>query len=115
VSSPAQPALRRAPLPEGTLPVGFALLIAGVATYAFFRVGQRALGGDEEFAPISALWFATFSLAPGLLPAARAGARAGAVAPHARDEGGRPVVAGGPARRGITTVSCSSRCSSPAR
>ena len=65
MSSPAQPAPRRVPLPEGTLPVGFALLIAGVATYAFFKVGTSALGGEEEFAPIAALWFATFALAPG--------------------------------------------------
>ena len=31
-----------------TIPVGIALLIAGVATYAFFRVGTNAVGGDEE-------------------------------------------------------------------
>ena len=65
MSSPANPALRRVPLPEGTLPVGLALLVAGTATYAFFRVGTLALGGKEEFAPIVAMWFATFSLAPG--------------------------------------------------
>ncbi|MFP5487241.1 MAG: hypothetical protein ACLGHQ_02895, partial [Acidimicrobiia bacterium] len=64
MSSPAQPALRRVPLPEGTLPVGFALLVAGVATYAFFKIGNVALGGDEEFKPISDMWFATFALAP---------------------------------------------------
>jgi O-antigen/teichoic acid export membrane protein len=92
VSSPAQPALRRAPLPEGTLPVGFALLIAGVATYAFFRIGTSALGGEEEFAPIAALWFATFSLAPGFfLPLEQ---ELGRALSHRRanDEGGLPVV-----------------------
>jgi O-antigen/teichoic acid export membrane protein len=69
-----------------------ALLVAGVATYAFFRVGQNALGGDEEFAPISALWFATFSLAPGIfLPLEQEVGRALAHR-RARGEGGRPVV-----------------------
>ena len=83
---------RRAPFPEGTLPVGFALLIAGVATYAFFRVGTRALGGDEEFAPISALWFATFSLAPGFfLPLEQELGRALAHR-RANGQGGQPVV-----------------------
>ena len=55
----------RAPLPEGTVPVGVALLIAGIATYAFFKIGNEAVGGDEAFAPITSLWFATFALAPG--------------------------------------------------
>ncbi|MGH9133810.1 MAG: lipopolysaccharide biosynthesis protein [Ilumatobacteraceae bacterium] len=83
---------RRAPFPEGTVPVGIALLIAGVATYAFFRVGTSALGGDEEFAPISALWFATFSLAPGFfLPLEQELGRALAHR-RATGEGGRPVV-----------------------
>ncbi len=83
--------LRRVPLPEGTLPVGFALLIAGIATYAFFKIGNVALGGDEEFAPIASLWFATFSLAPGFfLPLEQ---ELGRAVSHrkARGEGGRPV------------------------
>lgn len=83
---------RRLPVPDGTLIVGAALLVAGVATYAFFRVGQNALGGPEEFAPISALWFATFSLAPGIfIPLEQ---ELGRALSHrrARDEGGRPVV-----------------------
>lgn len=63
--SPSTPARERTPLPEGTVPVGIALLIAGIATYAFFKVGNVALGGDEEFEPITSLWFATFALAPG--------------------------------------------------
>jgi O-antigen/teichoic acid export membrane protein len=92
VTPAADHANRRAPFPEGTLPVGFALLIAGVATYAFFRVGTRALGGDEEFAPISALWFATFSLAPGFfLPLEQELGRALAHR-RANGEGGQPVV-----------------------
>lgn len=56
---------RRIPLPDGTVPVGIALLIAGIATYAFLRVGTLAVGGEDEFAPIVSLWFATFALAPG--------------------------------------------------
>ena len=45
----------RTPLPEGTIPVGIALLIAGVATYAFFKVGTVAVGGADEFAPIASM------------------------------------------------------------
>jgi O-antigen/teichoic acid export membrane protein len=92
VSSPATSAPRRAPLPEGTIPVGIALLVAGVATYAFFKIGKVALGGDAEFQPISALWFATFSLAPGFfLPLEQ---ELGRALSHrkARHEGGHPVV-----------------------
>lgn len=83
---------RRLPVPDGTLVVGAALLVAGVATYAFFTVGQRALGGAEEFAPISALWFAIFSLAPGVfLPLEQ---ELGRALSHrtATGQGGRPVV-----------------------
>jgi O-antigen/teichoic acid export membrane protein len=92
VTPAADHANRRAPFPEGTLPVGFALLIAGVATYAFFKVGKSALGGDEEFKPISALWFATFSLAPGFfLPLEQELGRALAHR-RANGQGGQPVV-----------------------
>jgi O-antigen/teichoic acid export membrane protein len=83
----------RAPLPEGTIPVATALLIAGVATYAFFKVGTWAVGGADEFTTISSLWFATFALAPGFfLPLEQELGRALA---HRRaiGEGGHPVVA----------------------
>ena len=53
------------PVPDGTIPVAIALLIAGIATFAFFRIGTVAVGGEEEFTPIVALWFATFALTPG--------------------------------------------------
>jgi O-antigen/teichoic acid export membrane protein len=93
VSSSAIPVQRRAPLPEGTLPVAVSLLIAGVATFAFFRVGQSALGGDDGFQPIQSMWFATFALAPGFfLPLEQELGRALAHR-RARDEGGRPVAA----------------------
>jgi len=90
--SATSPAARRTPFPEGTIPVAAALLVAGVATFAFFRVGKNALGGDDAFAPISALWFATFSLAPGFfLPLEQ---ELGRALSHRRaiGQGGRPVV-----------------------
>lgn len=86
------PPRRSVGLPEGTLPVGLALLVAGLATYAFFRIGTLALGGKEEFAPIVALWFATFSLAPGFfLPLEQ---ELGRAVSHRRANalGGLPVV-----------------------
>jgi O-antigen/teichoic acid export membrane protein len=82
----------RAPLPEGTAPVGAALLIGGVATYAFFKIGTWAVGGPDEFNPISSLWFATFALAPGFfLPLEQ---EIGRALSHRRaiGQGGRPVV-----------------------
>ena len=85
-------ATARTPLPEGTVPVAAALLIAGIATYAFFKVGTWAVGGAESFKPISSLWFATFALAPGFfLPLEQELGRALA---HRRavGQGGRPVV-----------------------
>jgi O-antigen/teichoic acid export membrane protein len=82
----------RAPLPEGTIPVGIALLIAGSATYAFFKVGNVAVGGDEAFEPIASLWFVTFALAPGFfLPLEQELGRA-LSARRALGDGGRPVV-----------------------
>ena len=92
MSSSASPALRRVPLPEGTLPVALSLLVAGIATYAFFIVGRHALGSEEAFAPIVSLWFATFALAPGFyLPLEQEMGRA---LSHrkAREQGGLPVV-----------------------
>ena len=81
----------KAPLPEGTIPVGIGLFIAGITAYAFFKVGQLALG-KEDFKPIVALWFAVFALIPGfLLPVEQELGRALA---HRRalNHGSRPVV-----------------------
>lgn len=90
-SSPAK-SRERTPLPEGTVPVGIGLLIAGVATYAFFKVGNIAVGGDEAFEPIAALWFATFALAPGFfLPLEQELGRALAHR-RATNQGSQPVV-----------------------
>ncbi len=66
--------------------------MAGVATYAFFKVGKVALGSEEAFAPIVAMWFATFLLAPGFfLPLEQ---ELGRALSHrtAGNEGGLPVV-----------------------
>ena len=84
-------ALQRLPLPEGTLPVGAGLLIAGISSFAFFKIGKSALG-DSGFKPINSLWFATFFLAPGIfLPLEQELGRALA---HRRgaNQGGAPVV-----------------------
>ncbi len=81
----------RAPLPEGTIPVGIGLFLAGISAYAFFKVGQEALG-KEHFKPIVALWFTTFALVPGVfMPVEQELGRALA---HRRalGEGGAPVV-----------------------
>ena len=84
-------ALQRLPLPEGTLPVGAGLLIAGISSYAFFKIGAKALG-DDGFKPISSLWFATFFLAPGFfIPLEQELGRALAHR-RGRGEGGLPVV-----------------------
>lgn len=84
-------AIQKLPLPEGTLPVGAGLLIAGVSSYAFFKIGKSALG-DDGFKPISSLWFATFFLAPGFfLPLEQELGRALAQR-VARGQGGLPVI-----------------------
>ncbi len=91
--SSAEPTVRAcAPLPEGTIPVGISLLVAGVATYAFFKVGTVAVGGVDEFAPIASMWFAVFALAPGFfLPLEQ---ELGRALSHRRaiGQGGQPVV-----------------------
>jgi len=100
--SEAKPASKaaalRTSLPEGTIPVATALLIAGVATYLFFKIGTHAVGDTklerkENFSPLSSLWFATFALAPGFfLPLEQ---ELGRALGHRRamGQGGQPVVA----------------------
>ncbi|MET0326862.1 MAG: hypothetical protein ABW219_16710 [Ilumatobacteraceae bacterium] len=97
-------ATTRTPLPEGTLPVAGGLLIAGTATYAFFKIGTWAVGGEDAFTSISALWFAMFALAPGFfIPLEQ---ELGRALSHRRaiGEGGQPVVAK-VARLGLILVS----------
>jgi O-antigen/teichoic acid export membrane protein len=80
------------PLPEGTLPVAIGLLVAGLSSFAFFSVGEAALGSEEAFKPVVSMWFATFALAPGcFLPLEQELGRALA-ARRALGQGGRPVV-----------------------
>lgn len=88
---PSLAALRTS-FPEGTIPVGIALLIAGLATYAFFKVGEKGVGGPDQFRPLNSLWFATFALAPGFfLPLEQ---ELGRAIGHRRAmrQGGKPVV-----------------------
>jgi O-antigen/teichoic acid export membrane protein len=91
-------------LPEGTVPVAIGLVVSGISSYAFFKVGQQALG-KEDFKPIVALWFAMFALSPGFfIPLEQELGRALA---HRRalGQGGRPVVARMlPLAAGLTTT-----------
>jgi O-antigen/teichoic acid export membrane protein len=90
--SDEQSSTSRVPLPEGTIPVGIGLLVAGLASFVFLKVGKNALGGDDEFSPVLSLWFATFALAPGFfLPLEQELGRA-ISARRALGQGARPVV-----------------------
>ena len=91
--SVSRAAALRASFPEGTIPVAAALLIAGVATYLFFQIGTKAVGGAENFTPLSSLWFATFILAPGFFLPLEQELGRGLGQRRAVGEGGRPVVA----------------------
>jgi O-antigen/teichoic acid export membrane protein len=90
--SSSDPAPSRTPLPPGTVPVAAALFIAGIATFAFFRIGTNAVGGQEEFEPISSLWFATFALAPGFFLPLEQELGRGIGQRRALGQGGHPVV-----------------------
>jgi O-antigen/teichoic acid export membrane protein len=91
--SVSRAAALRASFPEGTIPVAAALLIAGVATYLFFAIGKTAVGGADEFTPLSSLWFATFALAPGFFLPLEQELGRGLGHRRAVGDGGRPVVA----------------------
>ncbi|MEY4172846.1 MAG: hypothetical protein RI900_11 [Actinomycetota bacterium] len=72
--------------------MGLGLLISGLSAFVFLRVGKNALGGDDAFAPVLSLWFATFALAPGFfLPLEQELGRA-VSARRALGQGGRPVL-----------------------
>jgi O-antigen/teichoic acid export membrane protein len=90
--SASRAAALRASFPEGTIPVAAALLVAGVATYLFFAIGKVAVGGADEFAPLSSLWFATFALAPGFFLPLEQELGRGLGHRRAVGDGGRPVV-----------------------
>ncbi|MFM8267712.1 MAG: lipopolysaccharide biosynthesis protein [Ilumatobacteraceae bacterium] len=87
-----QPVSPARAVPEGTIPVALGLLVAGVASYLFLKVGKEALGSDEALQPITSLWVATFALAPGVfLPVEQELTRALAHR-RAMGVGGRPVL-----------------------
>lgn len=88
--SDSQPGAKT-PLPEGTFPVAIGLFIAGFTAYAFFKVGQVALG-KEAFKPIVALWFTTFALVPGILMPVEQELGRALAHRRALQQGGRPVV-----------------------
>lgn len=80
------------PLPEGTIPVAMGLLVAGLSSFAFFSVGEAALGSEEAFKPVVSMWFLTFALAPGcFLPLEQELGRA-LSGRRALGQGGRPVL-----------------------
>lgn len=83
-------ALGRSPLPEGTIPIGVALGVAGVSAYAFLIIAARALG-KHDYAPLAVLWALSSLVGPGFfLPLEQEVARAMA-ARRIRGEGGAPV------------------------
>ena len=55
---------KRIDLPEGTIAISIGLIIAGLTIYAFFKIGQEALGQDG-FKPLVSLWFVMFAITPG--------------------------------------------------
>ncbi len=82
----------RLALPEGTLPVGIGLLIAGVTAYLFLKVAKVALGSDEAVQPIASLWIATFAWPPASSCRWSRSWRATLAQRRALDQGGKPVV-----------------------
>lgn len=52
------------PFPEGAIPVGIGLLVAGVTAYGFLVIAARALG-PERYASLSVLWALVFLAGPG--------------------------------------------------
>ena len=67
MSSVVPPAPARTPLPEGTVPVGIALLRRRLRHVRVLQGRhQRGRWFGRVRAPLASLWFATFALAPGL-------------------------------------------------
>lgn len=81
----------RLSLPEGTLSVGIGLILSGIGSVLFLRIVGSALD-DRGTSQITALWFTTFALAPGLfLPLEQELGRA-LSARRALGQGGRPLL-----------------------
>lgn len=81
----------RAPLPEGTVAVGFGVVLAGVAAYGFLVVSGRELG-PHLYADLSVLWVMGFIAGPGVfMPLEQEVSRAIA-ARRARGIGAAPIL-----------------------
>jgi O-antigen/teichoic acid export membrane protein len=81
----------RLSLPEGTLAVGAGLILSGIGSVLFLRIVGKALD-DRGTSQITALWFTTFALAPGLfLPLEQELGRS-LSARRTRGHGGRPLL-----------------------
>jgi hypothetical protein len=78
-------------LPEGTLPVGAGLAVAGLTAYAFLAIAKRSLS-DDAYSSLGALWAFVFLIGPGFyLPVEQEVGRA-ISARRALGLGGGPVV-----------------------
>jgi hypothetical protein len=55
-------------LPEGAIPVGTGLAVAGVATYGFLALTARALG-PARYSSFSGFWAVLFLIAPAVFMA----------------------------------------------
>jgi O-antigen/teichoic acid export membrane protein len=78
-------------LPEGTLPVGAGLALAGLTSYAFLAVANRSLS-EDGYSSLGALWAFVFLIGPGFyLPVEQEVGRA-ISARRALGLGGGPVV-----------------------
>jgi hypothetical protein len=78
-------------LPEGTLPVGAGLALAGLTAYAFLAIAKRSLS-DDGYSSLGALWAFVFLIGPGFyLPVEQEVGRA-ISARRALGIGGGPVV-----------------------
>lgn len=71
--------------------MGVGLVITGAASYAFFKVGQQALG-KEAFKPVMTLWFVAFTLVPGFFMPVEQELGRSLAHRRALGEGGLPVV-----------------------
>src|SRR5437762_8017137 len=78
-------AIRQA-IPEGTLPVGIGLLVAGTTSYAFLVLSARGLG-PARYATLSALWALVFVAGPGFFIPFEQDVSRAVAARHARHVG----------------------------